>query len=106
MTEQITLSKNEKLRKSVLRNFFTEQGSIKHLPSQLKKRLIVLEHLVNLLDAQKKYTEKEINEFIKPLNEDYATIRRELFIHKFVNRSNDIYEVNEPRDWRDWKTLN
>jgi hypothetical protein len=108
MSEQVAsaLSKNEKLKKSVLRNFFTEQGSIKHLPSQLKKRLIVLEHLANQLNANIKYTEKELNEFIKPLNEDYATIRRELFIHKFVNRNHDIYEVNEPEDWRDWKTLN
>ena len=108
MTEKVTnvLSKHEKLKKSVLRNFFTEQGCIKHLPSQLKKRLIVLEHLANQLNAKKKYTEKEINEFIKPLNEDYATIRRELFIHKFVNRNNDIYEVNVPEDWRDWNTLN
>lgn len=108
MSEQVTnaLSKNEKLKNSVLRNFFTEQGSIKHLPSQLKKRLIVLEHLANQLNAKKKYTEKELNEFIKPLNEDYATIRRELFVHKFVNRNNDIYEVNEPGDWRDWRTLN
>ncbi|CAG7652574.1 DUF2087 domain-containing protein [Paenibacillus allorhizosphaerae] len=108
MSEQVAnaLSKNEKLKKSVLRNFFTEQGSLKHLPSQLKKRLIVLEHLAHQLNPKKKYTEKEFNEFIKPLNEDYATIRRELFIHKFVNRNNDIYEVNEPGDWRDWRTLN
>ncbi|QHW30767.1 DUF2087 domain-containing protein [Paenibacillus rhizovicinus] len=97
--------KNEKLKQSVLRNFITEQGSIVHLPSQLKKRLIVLEHLANQLDARKKYSEKEINAFIKPLNEDFATIRRELFIHKFVNRENDIYEVNESKEWRDWKTL-
>jgi hypothetical protein len=108
MSEQVTneWSKNEKLKNAVLRNFFTEQGSIKQLPSQLKKRLIVLEQLVNQLNENIKYTEKEINEFIKPMNEDFATIRRELFIHRFVNRNNDIYEVNEPGEWRDWKTLN
>lgn len=107
MSEPITneQSKHDKLKQSVLRHFITEQGSIKHLPSQLKKRLIVLEHLAGQLDANKAYTEREINAFIKPLNEDYATIRRELFIHRFVNRNNDIYEVN-PAEWRDWRTLN
>lgn len=107
MSDQVTneCSKNEKLKVAVLRNFFTEQGSIKNLPSQLKKKLIVLEHLANQLNAQKKYSEKEINDFIKPLYEDFATIRRELFIHKFVNRNHDIYEVNERGEWRDWKTL-
>ncbi|GMK37222.1 transcriptional regulator [Paenibacillus sp. CCS19] len=99
------LTQNEKLQRSVLRNFITEQGCIKHIPSQLKKRLIVLEHLTSQLDTDRKYTEKEINDFIRPWNEDYATIRRELYIHRFVNRENEIYEVNDPREWRDWRTL-
>lgn len=98
-------SKDDKLKATVLKSFFTEQGSLKHLPSQLKKKLIVLEYLATKLDPAHKYTEREINDFIKPINADYATIRRELFIHKFVNRNNEIYELNEPREWRDWRTL-
>ncbi|MFC4104272.1 DUF2087 domain-containing protein [Paenibacillus xanthanilyticus] len=98
-------SKNDKLQQSVLRNFLTKEGAITHLPSQMKKRIIVLEYLAGRLDAARTYTELEINAFLKPLNEDYATIRRELYIHRFVNRENDIYEVNEPGEWRDWRTL-
>jgi len=107
MPEQtaIGMTAHEKLQCSVLRSFITEQGCITHLPAQLKKKLIVLEHLTNQLDAEKTYTEKEINAFIKPLNEDFATIRRELYIHRFVNRENEIYEVNDRREWRDWRTL-
>ncbi|WP_169732337.1 DUF2087 domain-containing protein [Cohnella thermotolerans] len=101
-----TLIKNEKLRKSVLSNFFENNGRLKHLPSKLKKRLIVLEYLTNQLDTAKTYSELELNEIIKAYHDDYATIRRELFIHKFVNRENGIYVVNNREDWRDWVTLN
>jgi hypothetical protein len=100
-----TQTKNEKMQKSVLRNFFTEHGRLKNLPSQLKKKLIVLEHLTNQLDPNKPYSEKEMNEFIKTFHEDYATIRRELFIHRFVNRNNEIYEVNARSEWSDWANL-
>lgn len=100
-----TQNKNEKLQKSVLRNFFTEKGRLKNLPSQLKKKLIVLEHLTCQLEPKKAYSEQEMNEFIKVYHEDYATIRRELFIHRFVNRNNEIYEVNAPGEWRDWVSL-
>ncbi len=48
---------------------------------------------------------KEMNEFIKAFHEDYATIRRELFIHRFVNRDKEIYEVNTRNEWRDWASL-
>lgn len=104
MSDQL-MTKNEKLQASVLRNFFTEHGRLKNLPSQLKKRLIVLEHLTNQVKANKTYSEKELNEFIKAFHADFATIRRELFIHRFVNRNNDIYEVNDREDWRDWASL-
>ncbi|PWW04890.1 hypothetical protein DFQ01_106175 [Paenibacillus cellulosilyticus] len=107
MSEQVNndLTKDEKLKTSVLRNFITDQGSIKQLPSQLKKRLIVLEHIAAQIKPDQHYTEKEINDFIKPLHADYATIRRELYIHRFVNRDHEIYHVNDPSQWRDWRTL-
>ena len=98
-------SQKRKAEEICTSNFFHRARQHKASSQTIKKRLIVLEHLASQLNAAKMYTEKEINEFIKPLNEDYATIRRELFIHKFVNRNNDIYEVNEPEEWRDWKTL-
>ena len=37
---------NQNLKQSVIRNFITLDGKLKHIPSQLKKKLIVLEHLV------------------------------------------------------------
>lgn len=96
---------NKLMQQSVLKNFFTADGKLKHLPAQLKKKLIVLEHLVSRLEKGRKYTEKEINEFITRFHEDYATIRREFIMHQYMYRENEIYEVNPEEIWTRWETL-
>ncbi|MDU0329827.1 MULTISPECIES: metalloregulator ArsR/SmtB family transcription factor [Paenibacillus] len=80
-------------------NFFNRDGTLKHLPAQRKKKLIVLERLVKGLEPHRKYTEKEINEYIRQYHEDYATIRREFIMNHFMYRENDIYELNPPELW-------
>ncbi|GIP46948.1 Transcriptional repressor SdpR [compost metagenome] len=84
---------------AVLDNFFNKNGTLKHLPAQRKKKLIVLERLVKGLEPHRKYKEKEINEYILNYHEDYATIRREFIMNHFMYRENDIYELNPPELW-------
>ncbi|MCH1643111.1 metalloregulator ArsR/SmtB family transcription factor [Paenibacillus timonensis] len=84
---------------AVLENFFNKDGTLKHLPAQRKKKLIVLERLVKGLKPHRKYAEKEINEYIRSYHEDYATIRREFIMNHFMYRENDIYELNPPELW-------
>jgi hypothetical protein len=96
---------NDKFRASTLRNFFTADGKLKHLPSQLKKKLIVLEHMVSRLTKGQKYTEKEINAFIQGYHADYATIRREFIMHQFMYRSAEVYELNPRVMWAKWEEL-
>ncbi|GIO37983.1 hypothetical protein J41TS12_28440 [Paenibacillus antibioticophila] len=86
-------------KQTVIKNFFTKEGRLKHLPAQQKKKRIVLEHLVEGLKPNTKYTEKEINEYIKQYHEDYATIRREFIIHQYMYRENEIYELNPREIW-------
>ncbi|TNJ53259.1 metalloregulator ArsR/SmtB family transcription factor [Paenibacillus hemerocallicola] len=94
-----------RLRQSVLKNFFTADGRLKHIPAQLKKKLIVLEHLVSRLEPGRRYTEKEINEFIGRVHDDFATIRREFIMHQYMYRDNQIYELNPKELWAKWETL-
>lgn len=94
-----------RLKESVLKNFLTSDGRLKHIPVQLKKKLIILEHLVSRLEKGRTYTEKEINEFIKSFHEDYATIRREFIMHQFMFRENQIYELNPREMWPRWESL-
>ncbi|WP_438448023.1 metalloregulator ArsR/SmtB family transcription factor [Gorillibacterium sp. sgz5001074] len=96
---------NVRLRNSVLKNFFTPDGRLKQVPVQLKKKLIVLEHLVSRLELGRRYTEKEINEYIKGFHEDFATIRREFIMHQFMFRDPSGYEMNPRELWTHWETL-
>jgi hypothetical protein len=64
-----------------------------------------LEYIVSQLDKDRKYTEKELNEFIKGYHEDFATLRREFIMHQFMFRENEIYELNPQEMWAKWETL-
>ena len=90
---------------SIIRNFIGKDGRLKSIPAQLKKKLIVLEHLVSQLEPGCKYEEKEINEFIKSFHEDFATIRREFIMHQFMSREDQVYELNPPEMWARWEQL-
>jgi biotin operon repressor len=90
----------EQNRWEVIRNFFTADGKLIHLPAKHKKKLIVLEYLIKDLKVGVKYPENELNEYIKKFHDDYATIRRELIINHFMYRENGIYELNPPDMWK------
>ena len=86
-------------RHAVVNNFIAADGTLKHLPSQRKKKIIILKHLINGLERGKKYPESEINEYIKKFHPDFATIRREFIINHFMYRENNIYELNPEEMW-------
>lgn len=96
---------HKRLAESVVRNFLDAEGRLKSIPSQLKKKLIVLEHIVTRLEPGRKYSEKEINEFIQTFHADFATIRREFIMHQFMSREDQIYELNPPEMWARWEQL-
>jgi len=94
-----------KFKESVIKNFLTADGRLKSIPSQLKKKLIMLEHLVSKLEKGRKYSEIELNDFIKVYHDDYATIRREFIMHQFMYRDNQVYELNPQEMWARWEQL-
>ncbi|TYS46360.1 DUF2087 domain-containing protein [Bacillus infantis] len=88
---------NEKQK--VIENFITKEGKLKNIPAQRKKKLFIFEHMASGLKMGKKYSEQELNEYIKKFHEDYATIRREFIINHFMYRENGIYELNPSEMW-------
>ncbi len=73
--------------------FFEKDGRLKAIPTTRSKRLFVLQHLVAKLDANRIYTEDEINKFISPFHEDVCTIRREFIMNKLMVRKAGKYKV-------------
>jgi predicted transcriptional regulator len=74
----------------VLRDF-TENGRLKVIPSQRKKRDVVLRYLVTHFEPDQKYTEREVNDIITGFHDDYATLRRELVDGRFMIRDRETY---------------
>jgi predicted transcriptional regulator len=64
--------------KKVIRDYTRKDGSLKTLPAQRKKLEAVLRYVVKAFEAEKRYSEKQVNEILKRYHEDTATLRREL----------------------------
>ena len=78
-------------RQKVIETFF-KYNQLKSIPVQRKKRLIVLEHMVEAFEFNKTYTEREVNIIIADFHDDFATLRREMINEKLMTRENSIYQ--------------
>lgn len=85
-----------------LDNYYDSEGRLIQYPSKRPMRIIVLIKITEQMDANRKYTEKEINEIIR-LNiafSDIELIRREMFQYKLIGRLRDGSEYWVENDWR------
>jgi hypothetical protein len=78
----------EEERNKILKNYF-EGEKIKVFPSSEKKKIVVLQQIIQRFDAKTKYTEKQVNDTLSSIYEDYATIRRYLIEYGFMERTKD-----------------
>ena len=81
----------EKEREKVLAKYFKNgpDSEIDTLPSKEKKKLIILQHILNRFDKGKHYHEKEVNEILKTVHADFVSLRRHLIEYGFMERSDD-----------------
>ena len=77
--------------------FMTLEGQLTALPAKHKKKLAALWYLAGRLEAGRQYTEPEINDLLDAwtLFHDPATLRRELYNKRLLDRSADC-----SRYWR------
>lgn len=78
-------------RQKVIDSFF-QYGKLKNIPSQRKKRRIVLEEMAKSFEAGREYTEREVNLIIADYHDDFCTLRREMVNEKILERKNMIYK--------------
>jgi ArsR family transcriptional regulator, arsenate/arsenite/antimonite-responsive transcriptional repressor len=81
-------------RSRVLASFFRD-GRLTKLPTGDKRRDIIIEEIAKKFESGRTYTEREVNEILKPIAEDYTTIRRWLVDLVFLNRHEGVYWVGE-----------
>ena len=77
--------------RKVLRDYMDAEGRLKSIPRHWKKREAILRYLVEQFEPGRCYAEREVNEIIGRLHEDYATLRRELIDSKRMARDHEIY---------------
>lgn len=80
----------EEYRRKALVAFF-RNGRLEKLPSQHKKRLIVLEQFSGRFEAGRRYSEQEVTALIQPMFDDYCTIRRLLVDEGMLRREGASY---------------
>lgn len=94
---EMSVSDSDKLK--IVRNFITPDGKLIQLPSQRKKKMVILAFMIRGLEHGKRYKEQEMNDFIKRYFDDFATIRREWIMGHFMYREKNIYELNPKEMW-------
>lgn len=84
------LDTEEKYKKEVLSHFF-KYGKLTQLPTQRKKREIVLHEIAGQFERGRTYDEKEVNEIIHHFHEDHCTVRREMIACGIMAREKETY---------------
>ena len=77
-------------RERVLQSFF-ENGRLKAIPVQRKKKLICYEKIAERFELGRVYDEKELSAVIAEIHEDYCTIRRDMISEKLLRREGSSY---------------
>ena len=96
------MEKSIQKKKKKLDNYYDSNGRLIQYPSKRPMRIIVLIKITEQMDANRKYTEKEINEIIRLhiAFSDIELIRREMFQYKLIGRLRDGSEYWVENDWR------
>ncbi len=78
-----------------VKRVFWRDGLIVVLPSQLKKRKVLLDLLAADFEPGRSYTEQEVNFRILDHYDDYCTVRRELVDLGLLRREKGLYRRPE-----------
>lgn len=86
----------EKERENIIKNHI-KNNRIVNIPRAEKKKIVILQYLMQRFENNKKYSETEVNEIIKQMHEDFAALRRYLIQYGFMAREDDgsSYWIND-----------
>lgn len=74
-----------------LRNWLTEDGRLKAIPTQRTRRLPILDFLASKFEPGKTYPEGRVNLILGEFHSDTAALRRHLVDEEFLERRDGFY---------------
>jgi len=75
--------------RKVLKAYLNADGTLKQIPTDMKKLIVILNFIVDVFSFDATYTEKEVNTILRRFNPDTAALRRYLVDHGFMGRESD-----------------
>jgi hypothetical protein len=72
--------------RKVLQTYVAKDGSLKGIPSQQKKLMVVLRHVVRDFEPGRRYSEREVNDILRRFHQDTADLRRYLIEARLLTR--------------------
>jgi hypothetical protein len=87
--ERYQITKEEE--ETIVSNMFSsiEPLRLKNLSPKEKKKIVILKKIAGQFERETRYTEKEINDILRDIYDDFATVRRYLIEYGFMDRTND-----------------
>jgi predicted transcriptional regulator len=82
----------QRYREKVLKAFI-KSGRITRIPTQHKKRLMVMDEILQRFHPESIYKEKEVDAIIEEVCDDYCTIRRGFIDEGMMTRDGNMYRV-------------
>jgi len=78
-------------RDAVLRAFLAADGTLKSIPTKIRKRLVVLDHVAQEFEPGERYDETSVNNRLRAYHPDVAALRRYLVEEGFLDRGDGFY---------------
>ncbi len=75
--------------RKVLKAYLNTDGTLKQIPMETKKLLVILNFIVDVFSFDATYTEKEVNTILRRFHVDTAALRRYLVDHGLMDRESD-----------------
>ena len=70
---------------------FVQQGRLRAIPAQRKKREVILDWLALQFDVKRRYEEAEVSRLLGRFHPDFCTLRREMIMTGRMRRENGVY---------------
>jgi hypothetical protein len=81
----------DEYERKVLKSYIAHDGSLKAIPNQQKKLLVILHHLVKIFEPGQRYPEMQVNEMLRKYHGDTAALRRYLVDSRLLAREKGVY---------------